>query len=174
MQQMKTNSLNMRHQDTGSQLEALAMGTRPDLAIPATYLNQFSSNPSEEHWRTVKHTLRYLHGTMNDALVFCKTGKKFMMYTDADWGADPNHCKSISGYLTVFWGAVVIEFVALSETVREAKWMNSFLSEIGEDFFLHHPMKIFINNQGVEKLTENHEASERTKHMDLKIIIKGK
>jgi hypothetical protein len=37
---------------------------RPDLAYPISVVSQHMSNPSIEHWITVKHIFRYLQGTL--------------------------------------------------------------------------------------------------------------
>ena len=43
-----------------SELMHLMVQTRPDLAQAITRLAQFMSNPTDEHWRALKHVLRYL------------------------------------------------------------------------------------------------------------------
>ena len=50
-------------------------------------------------------------------------------------------------------------------------WTRNFLEEIHQDQFLGTPITVFLDNQGAKKLAENRAASERTKHIDLKIFF---
>lgn len=59
--------------------------TRPDLSFAVNKVSQFMHRPSIDHWTAVKMILRYIHGTMNDGLVFSSTSPLTLhAYSDAD------------------------------------------------------------------------------------------
>lgn len=67
---------------------------------------------------------------------------------------------------------VEAEFIALSEATREAMWMRNFSQEIEMNHITAgNPIIIHLDNQGTKKLAENRAASERTKHIDLKVFF---
>ena len=59
------------------------------------------------------------------------------------------------------------EYAALSETLREAAWLRSLLTEIGIEQTKLRPLPIFEDNQSAIKLAVNHANSNRTKHIDV-------
>lgn len=162
----------------------LVTGSRPDLAFAVTYLSQFCSAPSMEHWKGAKHVLRYLHKTATTKLRYTRKEANIVAYTDADWAGDPIDRKSFSGYVTLFAGGATswsskkqtmtalstteAEFVAISEGTKECMWQQHLLFEIGFGEYCGKPTTVFADNQGAINLAVNHVASERTKHLQLK------
>ena len=118
--------------------------TRPDLAQALGTVNQFCSNPGEEHWKAAKRILRYIKGTIDYGITFDgneETDVKLQCYVDADWGSNPNGRKSQSGYLFTICGGVIswaskkqsvvtlssteAEYIAASLASQEAVWLRS-------------------------------------------------
>jgi hypothetical protein len=68
----------------------LAIGTRPDIMYTVSKLAQFNANPGPEHWKAVKHVMRYLQGTKGLRLTYRSNGldtmssELFDTYSDAD------------------------------------------------------------------------------------------
>jgi hypothetical protein len=61
-------------------------------------------DPREPHLMAVKHILRYLQGTLDHSLLFCRASMlDFVVDTDADWAGCPDSRRSTSGYV-VFLG----------------------------------------------------------------------
>lgn len=159
----------------------LATGTRPDLAFTATYLGKFGNDPSDEHWTGVKHTLRYLRGTIDYKLLYKRTGKTVEAYSDADFGSDLTDGRSFSGYVISLAGGAIswrcrkqptaalstteAEFMALGETTRECNWMKHFIEEINQQSFIRSTVLIHADNQAAIKLSQNYSTTDRTKHM---------
>jgi hypothetical protein len=48
--------------------------TRPDIAFVVRYVSRFMEDPREDHWTTVKRLLRYIKGSLDQAVVFPKHG----------------------------------------------------------------------------------------------------
>ena len=59
-----------RYQALIGSLPYAVTATRPDIAQALGYVNQFSSNPSGEHWQSIKCILRYIKGTLDLGIQF--------------------------------------------------------------------------------------------------------
>lgn len=73
--------------------------TGPDLSFVVSKLSQHCSEPSEEHWNTVKHM--YLKGTTNHGPCFKKDDTDVLgliVHNDADWAADVTDRHNTIGY----------------------------------------------------------------------------
>ena len=85
-----------KYREVVGSLIYLATCTRPDLCFVVSRLSQHFANPTDEHWVTVKHVLRYLRGTVDKQLCFRKSseGLGLRAYSDADWGSDASDRRS--------------------------------------------------------------------------------
>jgi len=167
-------------------LNHLAVSTRPDLAFSMSRLSRYLDNPSSEHEIALKRVFRYLKGTIGHGLTFqaCENEPFVYGYSDADWAGDVETRKSTSGYAFFVAGGLVswktrlqsivtlssteAEYAALAETLREAAWLRSLLTEIGLDQARLKPLPVFEDNQSAIKLATNHANSNRTKHIDVR------
>ncbi|KAL0310616.1 UNVERIFIED_CONTAM: Retrovirus-related Pol polyprotein from transposon RE2 [Sesamum angustifolium] len=62
--------------------------TRPDLSFAVQQLSQFLQHPTDQHWTTALHIVRYLKGAPDTGLFFPASNSLHLSaYTDADWGA---------------------------------------------------------------------------------------
>jgi hypothetical protein len=62
--------------------------------------------PTSVHWLSVKRILRYLHGTIHDGLLLSSSNQLTIEgFTDADWRAQPDDRRSVSGYL-IYLGVI--------------------------------------------------------------------
>ena len=108
---------------------------------------KFTSKPTEQHWKAIKHILRYIVGTVNFGLQF--TGDSSIDctgFSDAHWAGDIDDRKSTSGCLFKIGGGPVswrsrkqsrvalstaeAEYVALILAAQEAIWLNHLLAEL--------------------------------------------
>ncbi|GBO36417.1 hypothetical protein AVEN_121505-1 [Araneus ventricosus] len=67
----------------------LSMTTRPDILYSVNCLSQIQKQPTNSAWAGLKKILRYLKGTSEFQLLFCKSDSDNIMinvYVDADWG----------------------------------------------------------------------------------------
>ena len=159
--------------------------TRPDLAEALGTVNQFSSNPSGEHWQSVKRILRYIKGTLDLGIQFDGSKEdelKLSGFVDADWGGDVNGRKSQSGYIFSLCGGVVswaskkqtsvalssteAEYVAACLATQEAIWLRSLLADL--NFIQEEPTIIHEDNQGAIAMSKKPKFHARTKHIDIK------
>ena len=163
------------------------LGTRPDIAFAVTALSQFNSNPGQAHWIAVKHVMRYLRGTVDYQLTYGASGTTAISpvvygYSDSDWGSNTDDRRSVTGYVfllgggavswqarkqtTVALSSVEAEYMAATQSTKEAMWWRSTLSELGVD--LEGPTVIHSDSQGSIALTKNPEHHARSKHIDIR------
>lgn len=88
-----------KYREAVGSLIYLTTCTRQDLGFVVSKLSQYFSEPTEEHWTTVKHILRYLKGTIEKELSYRKRNDEKLglhAYSDTDWAADKaeTHCTS--------------------------------------------------------------------------------
>ena len=158
----------------------LTTGTRPDLAYTISFLSQFSSCPTEQHLKAVKHVLRYVNGTKDIGLYYPYTATNAIdTYVDADFAACLDTRRSFSGYIVLFNGACIswrskkqssvatstteAEYVAMSLAARQIQWFRKGLHDVR----LNVPISLHAENTCANILATNHQLNERTKHIDI-------
>ena len=62
-----------KYREAVGSLIYLTTCTRPDLCFVVSKLSQHFADPTDEHWVTVKHVLRYLRGTADKQVFFRKS-----------------------------------------------------------------------------------------------------
>ena len=74
------------------------------------YVSRFMEDPREDRWATVKRLLHYVKGTVDQGIIFPKTGGSMLqliVFSDADMAGDIDERRSTSGVL-VFLGSAPI------------------------------------------------------------------
>ena len=67
----------------------LSTRTRPDITYAISNVTRFCSKLTMEHWKSIKHIIRYLNGTRKYGLLYDKEKvTDFIGYSDADWAGD--------------------------------------------------------------------------------------
>jgi hypothetical protein len=104
-------------------------------------------------------------------------------YTDSDWAGDKGTRKSTSGYLfklgngavswsskrqpTVALSSCEAEYMAVTQCVKEAIWLQGLLGEIGYSGKDKDNVQLFGDNMGALALAQNPEYHARSKHIDV-------
>ena len=164
----------------------LATCTRSDIAYTVSQLVRFSSNPGKQHWAAVKHLFRYLKGTTDTKLTYSPdpaSKSLFTVYTDADFGGDPDTGRSTGAYVVkmgtgaVDWSSKLqpivtlssteAEYVAAVEAGKEICWMRNLLTELGYPVE-GKPSVLHIDNNSAISVARNPEHFGRLKHLDLR------
>jgi len=167
----------------------LMIATRPDLAYTVSTLSKFSSNPSSDHFCAAKRVLRYLQSTATLSLTFIRDRETQLEgYSDSDWAGDRDDSKSTSGYLFTLSGATICwksrkqklialssteaEYIALTETAKEASWLRSLYLEISSqlrtNISYQGSIPIHADNQASIHLAKISHFHERTKHIGIR------
>ena len=141
------------------------------------------SNPSKEHWTSLKWLLRYLKGKLNHGLVYKKSKKNFLLegFIDSDYAGNRDNRKSTSAYFFLLNGNCIswkvqqqpvvalstteAYFMATTEGVKEAIWLQERLKELK---FLNTKLVLYLDNQSVIFLCKNPVYYDRSKHIDIK------
>ena len=103
-------------------------------------------------------------------------------FSDSDFAGDKNGRRSVTGFIIlvcntpISWksksqGNVTLssteaKYVALSETVREVKFITKILDSLCIAYKT--PIKVNVDNTGALFLSNNKTSGERTKHIDIK------
>ncbi|XP_066361447.1 uncharacterized mitochondrial protein AtMg00810-like [Miscanthus floridulus] len=64
---------------------------RLDIAFAVDYVSRFIEDPREDHWATVKQLLRYVKGTVDQGVIFPRTGGsrlQLTVFSNADMAGD--------------------------------------------------------------------------------------
>ena len=155
--------------------------TRPDIAYAVFKVSQYSMNPNQTHWTSVKRIFHYLAGTQNRGLLYGMNGNG-AGFTDADWAAGDDR-KSIGGYMFLLNGSAISwnskkqstvalsstepEYMALTQATKEWIWLQALLLDLGAQKHLEEIRNISIDNQDALALARNAEFHARTKHIDI-------
>lgn len=158
--------------------------TRPDICAVVNYFSRFQSCYTSEHFTHAKRILRYLKGTLDIKMVYCRDEKAELQvgFVDADFGNDINDRKSISSFVfkvfnnTVSWASrkqntvahssTEAELVSLSTGICEANWMAMLLGELR--FPRMKPTVIYEDNKSTQCYAEGSGDSKRLKHIEIK------
>ena len=174
--------IRQRYQAVIGSLLYLMLGTRPDIAYAVIKMSQFSANPSQEHLDKVMNIMRYLAGTQDYALIYDGIKSEGLhAFMDSDWAADQIKHRSTTGYFatlasgiicwqsrlqkTVALSSTEAEYMALSDTTRQIKWIQSLLGELG---FTLKCIPVNADNQGSIFIGSNPVQERRTKHIDIR------
>ena len=178
------------YQSIVGSLMYLAIATRPDLGFTIGYLSKYNLSATYRQLQTAKRTLRYLKATIDMRLVYIRDeavpsylGNTLTGYSDAHFAGDTQDRKSTGGYVFLVAGGAVSwrsekqpmvvlsttesEYIACSETRREAIWLRGLYSELSCTKQLP-PTPINVDNQSAIYLSNRPPFHERTKHIDLK------
>jgi len=168
------------------ELQHLSNHTRPDITYAVNHLARFLQNPSTEHIAGAKHIWKYIAGTMEKGLVYKRSKQlELQAYSDSDFAGDVSTSRSTSGTFIKLAGGPVIwrsqlqkevvlssteaEYLALTETCREASWLRNLLAELqpytSEEV---HSIKIHVDNQSAIQLVRDHTNSRRSRHVSLR------
>lgn len=151
--------------------------TRLDIAFSLSFVLGYLHIPTETLLKAVKGIIKYLKGTINYNITYCSNINNLepymptiVGYSNADWGSCINTRKSISSYLftldsspisqkskkqsTVALSTTEAEFNSLQEAIREAKYIQGLLLELG---FIIKPITIKTNNNRALSLAYNPE-----------------
>ena len=172
-------------------------------------MSQYSTNPAREHYEAVKEIFHYLACTINDGIHYWRTSPDFSLQpstesfdveatdsdatiqdqshttksaSDADWGGDSNHRRSVTGFEVKLAGGAVYyktrfqptialssteaEFHAATESGQSILHIRSILQELGleqkEASVLH------IDNNGALNMANKWQPTKSTRYIDIK------
>lgn len=164
-------------------LTYLSVISRPDISFSTAYLGRYLDKPTQSTWQAAKRILKYLKGTAELSLTFTTPDNPCLnAYADADWAADKNDRKSVSGMAVFFGGNLVswgskkqptvalstaeAEYYAASLAATELMYIESLATEFNGSSCI---ASLFMDNKSALSMIENHENTKRCKHIDIKV-----
>ena len=122
---------------------------RYDIMYAVGQLARPMAKPSKIHTVAAKHTFRYLAGTTDSSITYERGGFKLAVFSDSNWGHNPDNGKSTSCYLSMLCDAPIgfksglegltaisameAELVALVLAMKDAVFCSNMLTELGFD-----------------------------------------
>jgi hypothetical protein len=162
-----------------------ALTVRIDIAFIAGQLAQHCQNPGMDHWKAAQRVLRYLASTRNHGLCFggnVPSDNILIGYSDADYAGDPDTRRSTSGYVFILNGGAVTwssrrqpivalstmqsEYIAVSDSTREAVWLRRLLGNLGSTQMS--PTALRCDNESAIGLAYNPLAHKGSKHIEVR------
>jgi hypothetical protein len=163
--------------------------SRPDIANTVRELTKVLDGASPAAFKELKRVIKYVLDTENLALTIhpkVENGKgkwSMVIYSDSDYATDPETRLSVSGFVLYLCGVPIVwrtkqqrsvtlssseaEYYALSEAVKEVRFIYQLLKEMGFDVEL--PITVRVDNIGAIFMAENMQVSQRTKHIDTRL-----
>jgi hypothetical protein len=161
----------------------LALVSRPDISFSVGQVARFIENHNSSHIKAVRHIISYLRGTPNHGIFYTGTSETSPVgYSDADYAGCNDTRKSTTGSVFLFHGGPIAwcsrrqscvatstteaEYVAASETAKEAVWIRRILPEFQQS--QDDPIVIKCDNQSAIQLTRHPDQRQKTKHIDVR------
>eukprot|EP00253_Pinus_taeda_P030953 PITA_30953 len=168
----------LKEEDGGKQRYKVRLVVKGFAQKKVGVVSRYMNNLGKEHWMVVKRILRYLKGTIYQALCFGGSNISLQGYFYADMAGDRDNRRRTTGYVftvggtTVSWVSKIQSVVALSTTKaeyvaatkasKEMIWLQRFMGELGKE----HDMGTLYNDiQSVIHLAKNSAFHSRTKHI---------
>lgn len=145
-------------------------------------MSQFLAQPRVPHLDAAHKILRYLKATLGQGVLFSsKSATCLQAFTDSDWGACVDTCRSVTGFC-IFLGDSPIswktkkqsvvsrssaeaKYRALANTVSELTWLSQLLLDL--DTSPTAPATVYCDNQAAIHIANNPTFHERTKHIEI-------
>jgi hypothetical protein len=176
---------NIPYREVVGSIMYAAITVRLDIAFIANQLAQHCQNPGMDHWKAAKRVLRYLATTRTHGICFGggrDVKNTLVGYSDADYAGDPDTRRSTSGYVYILNGGAVTwssrrqpivalstmesEYIAASDSTREAIWLRRLLDGIG--VIQKEPTQLNCDNQSAILLARNPESHKGSKHIEVR------
>jgi hypothetical protein len=176
-------------------LTYLTGSVQPDIAMAVHQCAQFSVNPMRSHEQAVMRIGWYLLSTKDNGMKYMPDSLRGIeVYVDADFagGRDPgdllnaDNIYSRTGYVIQYAGCPIywqrklqteislsnaeVEYIALSQALRETLPMANLMKEINVIFPLYLPSPKFVikvckDNESCISMANNPKFSPQTKHI---------
>ena len=159
--------------------------TRPDLLYARQHLSRFLSKPTTSHLATLKHTVRYINGTIHHGLTFKDNGHtELLCYSDSDFATDLNDRRSITGGVTYLGGnyvagycgkqktmghcSTVAEIRAAASNARRTVYHRHLVGSL--DINCSKPTTMLVDNQSAIHVADADKIRPALKHEHIDII----
>ena len=164
----------------------LVKHSRPDIANATRELSKSMDGATMLGYQELLRVIKYVLDTEGYGLKLKPVSEdetwRLTAYTDSDWAGDQESRISVSGYI-LYFGSVAAawrsrgqksvslssseaEYVALSECVKDVRFVMKIMRELGMEPPI--PVVVRIDNVGAMFMAENNTTSQRTRHIDIR------
>ena len=164
----------------------LVKHSRPDIANATRELSKSMDGATEVGFQELLRVIKYVLDTEKYGLKLEPKKENDMWnleaFSDSDWAGDKQSRISICGYILYFCGVAIAwkskgmkhvtlssseaELVALSECVKDVKFVMKILEDLG--IKVQRPVTVRVDNVGAIFLAENATMSQRTRHINIR------
>jgi hypothetical protein len=161
----------------------LALVSRLDISFSVGQVARFIESHNSSHIKAVRHIISYIRGTHGHGICYTGSSEKSPIgYSDADYAGCNDTRKSTTGSVFLLHGGTIAwcsrrqrgvatstteaEYVAASETAKEAVWIFRILPEFQQS--QGEPIVIKCDNQSAIQLTRHPDQPQKTKHIDVR------
>ena len=159
-----------------------AMGcTRPDISHAVGTVSRYMHKPGKEHRQAMKWILRYIQKTLDVGLIFKKDDMVGQHIAIQIMLVIFDKRRSTTGYVftlakepvswkstlqsTVALSTTEAEYMAITEAVKEAIWLQGLLDDLGVG---QKQVTVFCDSRSAIHLAKNQVYHARTKHIDVR------
>ena len=137
----------------------------------------------ESHWKDSKIIIRYIKGTYQFGITYCRRTELSVGYTDFNYGGDIDDKKSTSHYVfqlisrPLVWLCEKQKVVSVSTTKDEyhgtanvgtkAVWIHHLLEELG--FPIQASTLIYYDNHSTLQVADNLVSHRKMKHVEIHV-----
>ena len=161
----------------------VSLCTRPDISFATTVLCRSMQQATKEDEAALKHLLKYVKGTQEMALYIGQDkGQQMTAFSDSSFADDKRTFRSTMGHIIQFKGGTVSwksqlqktvslstaesEYIALSDTCKEAMALQHLLQEMGINSYK--PIPIYTDNQAAKSMATATASTGRTRHINVR------
>ena len=169
-----------------------ALGTRPDISFAVCSLSRYNSAPLAMHLTAARRVLKYLQATSHFVLDYSpitQFSDELQGFSDSDFAGSKTNRKSTGGSIFFLRGPILwtaksqstvalstaqAEYMAVSDSVREAIWLRNLYADITNVYESRStaltplPLPIGCDNQSALKVLETGIIRQQMKHVDVK------
>ena len=102
--------------------------TCSDITYAVSRLSRYTHNAIKEHYDALHRLLRYLRGTMDWCLHFCKFSAALEGFCDANWVADNDEVSSTSDYVFTLGEGAILWMSAKQTRIARSTMESEFIT----------------------------------------------
>ena len=150
-----------------------------DIAFSVGVCSRFQSNPKISHLNAVKRIIKYVGGTCDYGLFYCKEFNLSLVgFSNSEWAGNANDKKSTTGgcfYVgvnLVVWmskkqnsvslSTAEAEYIAAGSCCSQLLWMKKVLTDYG---IFQDTIVVYCDNSSTIDISKNPVQHSKTKHM---------
>ena len=163
----------------------LTTHSRPDISNAVRELSKNMDHATEAAMKELIRVINFVISTKEYGLKIepIPNNEKqwnIVVYSDSDWAGDKDTRHSVSGYIIYMLGVPILwksraqktvalssaeaEYIAMSESAKEIKFVLNVLTDLG--YKVNLPVIVHVDIVGAIFMSENPSATGRTRHID--------